>query len=417
MARLGPLAGKDVDAFFNALRPRIIGLVAGTPGQPGPAGPKGVVWRGPWAADTDYNEGDIVTSATVPGTSPLTFFCIEDNTSLAGSPPTVGGDTNWHEINAGYLFTDGSRPYVLAPGHTPTEGTLHWDTSTGIDRLVMDVAGAAGLVQTPVGGVYVRVLNSSGVAIGAGKGVSISGATGNTLTVQPGSSALMVNDSVVLGVSLQSIADAAEGWVCCHGYAGALDMSGFAAGDQLYLGAADGDLTTTIPHQGCAQRIRMGVVINAANPGTLWVQPDHRPDLDEGSNVSIGDYDVPKSIYDVPMWLPDPTAEWCDAWRDTPVNRLPLRTEVVDYTIAVKDAVIMVDDSMGDVTIQLPNAATSVFQGVAYTIKKITGEPNVVIILPNGTDTIDGEASLTLVANGESVTLQSDGGAEVWRVV
>lgn len=107
------VTGRDIDALWAALRPRILGLSTGGSsasrvGPQGPAGPKGVTWRGAWAADTDYETGDLVTSPNALGSS-LVFICISANTSIDGSPPTVGGDVRWYELGPAYLIIDGSR--------------------------------------------------------------------------------------------------------------------------------------------------------------------------------------------------------------------------------------------------------------------------------------------------------------------
>ncbi len=119
MARVGPLAGVDIDALFNALRPRIIGLIhggtsgstgIGPPGPSGEPGAKGVAWKGEWAVAIAYEEGDIVWHDTAGG-SHLTFFCL---TAGTGHEPPVGGDDNWWEIDPGYLIVDGERPMTGA---------------------------------------------------------------------------------------------------------------------------------------------------------------------------------------------------------------------------------------------------------------------------------------------------------------
>jgi len=419
VARVGALAGRDIDALFNALRPRILALgnggAGGIIGPQGPAGPKGVVWRGAWAADTDYSTGDIVTDATDPGTSPLTFFCLTDHTSLTATRPTVGGDANWHEINSGYLLTDGSRPFVLSPGHTPAEGCLSWDTADGIDRLVMDVAGTGGLVQTPVGGVYIRASNQSGNLIAASVPVYIFSTDEglNQLMLDKIPDTLQIETGMALGITMQSIADTAEGWVCCHGYAGGLDMSGYAAGWQLFV-QGSGNLSDTPPLKGCASRIRMGIVIAATNPGSMWVQVEHRPDLDELANVSIGDFALAKQSYDVPMWLEDPTEVGCPAWRDYPASRFPSVTVTENYVIVDKDVVVLVDASAAEVSVELPQA-TVVNAGRLLRVKLITG-PYHAVVTTAAAELIDGDATVTLVAEGESLDLQMDEIGD-WRVM
>lgn len=417
MARIGKLSRKDIDGIVTAARPRILarggGSAGGVPGPQGPPGPKGVVWRGAWAADTDYNVGDIVTSATDPGTSPLTFFCIEANTSLPGAPPTVGGDTNWHEIDAGYLLTDGSRPYVLAPGHTPAEGCLAWDTAAGLDLLLMDVLGGAGLVRVPILSAYVQVLNSSGVNIGLGVPVRISAADEleNLLTIERLSTSDALNDQSAPALTAQAIADGEKGWVCRRGYVAGPDLSLFGAGQQLYV-FGTGGLSDAPPLKGCGARIKMGVVIVADNPGSIWVDPDWRPDLDELANVSIGDF-ATKQTFDVPMWLPDPSETGCDAWRDVPASRVPSVTVTTDYVATAKDVVVLVDSSAGPVDVELPQINV-VNQGRMLRVKRIAGA-DVVTVSTAAAEMIDGDPTVSLLKIGEALDFQAE--ASDWVIL
>lgn len=410
MARVGPLAGRDIDALWAALRPRIIGLGGGgQTGATGPAGPKGVVWRGAWAADTDYNEGDIVTSATVPGTSPLTFFCIEDHTSLAGTPPTVGGDTNWHEINAGYLFTDGSRPYVLAPSHAHDEGCLAWDPGASLERLQLDVDNAT---QLPYGGVYVRVKNDTGNEIPAMAPVRVVLAAAGVLQVDT-SGTVMGDDLFPIGLAMHAIADGAEGWACCHGHMGGVDTSALAAGDVLYVGPT-GDLGTSPPAKGCGVQIRMGAVILAANPGTVYVDVERMPILGDLSDVDVT-YNGGPAYYDHPQWMP---SEGCDAWRDYPASLFPSREDSSDFSVDEKNVFLYVDAAAGAVTVTLPTATGSTARnGRVVHVKKIDATRNVVTIDGDAAQTIDGEATQMLVLPLEQMSLVCDTNIPGWRVL
>lgn len=138
--RVGPLAGADIDALFYALRPRIVGLLNGgaggsAPGPQGPAGPKGVNWKGEWAADEDYELGDLVYLDTTGGglAELVTYYCLTDHTSIAGSPPVPGGNTQWWELGNAYLLLDGSRPMT---------GDLDMDDHQVADVKNLTMAGA-----------------------------------------------------------------------------------------------------------------------------------------------------------------------------------------------------------------------------------------------------------------------------------
>jgi hypothetical protein len=369
-----------------------------------------VVWRGAWAADQDYSEGDIVTDETVPGGSPLTYFCLEDHTSLVATRPTVGGDTNWHEINSGYLFTDGSRPYILAPSHTPAEGCLAWDPGASLERLVLDVDNST---QLPYGGVYIRVRNDTGNEILEFAPVRVLLATGGVLQVELATSDYATS-LFPAGLTMHAIADGAEGWVCCHGHLGGVDTSAFTAGDVLYVGAA-GDLGNTTPAKGCGVQIRMGAVILAANPGTVYVDVERMPIL---GDLSDCDLESPQ-YYDHPQWLPPEEA--CDGWRDYPASLFPQRVESSDYSVVAKgkDVFIHVDAAAGPVTITLPTliGSTAERPGRVIHFKKIDATRNAVIIDGDGSDEIDGELTQTLVLPLEQLSLICDFDNGMWRTL
>lgn len=127
MPRVGPLASRDIDALWAALRPRIIGLATGTgsvggaAGPQGPAGPKGINWRGEWAAATEYEAGDLVYLDTTGGDAGelVTYYALAAHTSLVGAPPVPGGTAQWWELGNAYLVIDGSRAMTgnLDHGH------------------------------------------------------------------------------------------------------------------------------------------------------------------------------------------------------------------------------------------------------------------------------------------------------------
>jgi len=70
---------------------------------------------------------------------------------------------------------------------------------------------------------------------------------------------------------------------------------------------------------------------------------------------------------------------------------------------------IFADVSGGALTITL--ASADVYEGKAISIKDSTGNAgtNAITVATEGTETIDGNASITLDANNESVNLRSDG--------
>lgn len=91
--------------------------------------------------------------------------------------------------------------------------------------------------------------------------------------------------------------------------------------------------------------------------------------------------------------------------------------KTANYSIATTDDYIGCDSSGGTFTVTLP-AANSVASGKRYIIKDEGGAAttNVISIAVTGGDTIDGQASESLVVNYESITLICNG-ASKWFIV
>lgn len=84
-----------------------------------------------------------------------------------------------------------------------------------------------------------------------------------------------------------------------------------------------------------------------------------------------------------------------------------------DTTLDATHRTVLVDSSGGDVTITLPTAVG--ITGRIYEIKKVSSDTNVVIIDPNGAETVDGATDFRLAGQYNAVTVQSDGAN--WRVI
>ena len=76
-------------------------------------------------------------------------------------------------------------------------------------------------------------------------------------------------------------------------------------------------------------------------------------------------------------------------------------------TLDRDDRTLLVDTTVGDITLNLPTAASARFK--IYTIKKIDAGVDTVIIDGNGSETIDDATTKVLAAQYESITIQSDG--------
>ena len=123
------------------------------------------------------------------------------------------------------------------------EARLQWDDDDG--TLVFGLAG--GNVHQSIGQTtLVRVVNKTGSTIGAGKVVYISGSQGSRPTIALADA----DDSVAntpIGVTVESLANNANGYMAISGIVRDLDTSAYSEGDALFLSTTAGEFTTTEP--------------------------------------------------------------------------------------------------------------------------------------------------------------------------
>jgi len=86
--------------------------------------------------------------------------------------------------------------------------------------------------------------------------------------------------------------------------------------------------------------------------------------------------------------------------------------EYVDYdTLLTTNAIVLVDTTNGNVTIDLPPAE----KGIHFVIKKTDNSANTVIIDAAGSETIDGSTTKTLPNQYDSIRIVSDS-VEWWVI-
>jgi len=90
-------------------------------------------------------------------------------------------------------------------------------------------------------------------------------------------------------------------------------------------------------------------------------------------------------------------------------------TKTSNYTLKAGDEIIWGDASSGNIGIVLPSAGASSSIGRRFTIKKVDETNNKVDINPNGSETIDNQASYTLFARHDFIEVVSDGFN--WKIV
>jgi len=400
----------DIDAIRKAIRPRLgkLGIAAvSTP-------PTTIPPHTHHASEIVVEPEPVTALISADDAQEALEELGQEKLARSGEQPMLGAlDMNDHEVDNIEALN-----FNLTPTHVHAEAALYWNAT--LERLALDVSSSVVLAY---GSVYLRVKNNSGSTIDPmtpvmqfGSG-DVEDAVGVT-DADPAS--LAFEGSRLVGVAMQSIADEAVGWACAEGYVGGVDLSAWGSGGLLYLVSA-GTLgqypDTPLPGKGCAWHARIGTVINAADPGSFWVDLQVVPDLDELSNVHIGSV-VAKQYYDVPMWLP-PGEGGCDAWRDYPASRFP--TVTVDdgdspYSVADKDVMICVDASAGNVVVDLPQL-NYLSVGRLIRVKLIDVVDGYTCeVTTAAAELIDGMASVVLKKKGETLSFQADAGASDWRV-
>jgi hypothetical protein len=130
------------------------------------------------------------------------------------------------------------------------------------------------------------------------------------------------------------------------------------------------------------------------------------------SSESLVDFRV-ESDNNTHMLFVDGSTDKVGINTDTPNSGLHVNTSVTfagkavtqNYTVLATDHMIFVNASGGNITITLPTAVGII--GRQYIIKRVEGSANSVTIDPNASETIEGDATMSLVGQ-RSVVIVSD---------
>jgi hypothetical protein len=98
------------------------------------------------------------------------------------------------------------------------------------------------------------------------------------------------------------------------------------------------------------------------------------------------------------------------AWSDA---TLATSTKTSNYTIVGTDVVVFANATSGNVAITLPTASAN--SGYRFYIKRIDGSANTCSVARSGSDTIDGQTSISLDLQYTSLTVISDG--STWYII
>jgi hypothetical protein len=92
------------------------------------------------------------------------------------------------------------------------------------------------------------------------------------------------------------------------------------------------------------------------------------------------------------------------AWGDATFTT---STKTSNYTMAGTDVVVFADATSGNVTITLPTASSN--SGYRFYVKRVDGSGNTCALARSGSDTIDGQTSVSLALQYTSITVVSSG--------
>lgn len=163
-------------------------------------------------------------------------------------------------------------------------GRLAWDSGDG----TLTVGLAGGNVSLQIGQEnIVKVYNGSGSTIDKGKVVAVSGAQGQRPSIVLADADTEPLSAATLGITTESIANGAEGYVCTFGLVRGFDTSAFTAGNPIYLSQTAGSFTATRP-SAPAHTVFLGWVVKVnASSGEVFVHISNGWELDELHNVLI----------------------------------------------------------------------------------------------------------------------------------
>lgn len=174
--------------------------------------------------------------------------------------------------------------FDTTPETTPTEtGSIFWDSGDGLPKIVLSANVELGVGQEQVA----LVKNATGSSIAKGKVVYINGAQGQRPTIALSDADTEATSSKTLGLTAQTIADGAEGFVTTFGVLRGVNTNGLTEGAALWLSSTAGEYTTSIPAEP-AHMVFVGYVVKAhASAGEIFINPQNGYELTELHGVAI----------------------------------------------------------------------------------------------------------------------------------
>jgi hypothetical protein len=147
------------------------------------------------------------------------------------------------------------------------------------------ITGSTAAINAQV--VRFLVKNTTGTTIPKGSAVYVSGATGDNALISLASATSETTSSKTLGITSESIATDAFGYVVEAGYLTDIDTSATTAGAAVWLGNTPGSLVFVTPPAEPSHAVYLGVVVRVqSNNGSILVKVQNGYELDELHDVS-----------------------------------------------------------------------------------------------------------------------------------
>jgi hypothetical protein len=212
--------------------------------------------------------GDATGITNIIGTSPI-------SAAVSGTSATISLTANYQTAGTYVTGVSGNAP-ITASGTT--------SITVGIDQTSLSAASA---LNAEV--LRHNVKNTTGTTIQKGSAVYVSGATGDNALISLASASSEVTSSKTLGITAESIANDAFGYVIEAGYLTGIDTSSTTAGAAVWLGNTPGSLVFVSPPAEPSHSVYLGVVARVQqNNGSILVKVQNGYELDELHDVFVG---------------------------------------------------------------------------------------------------------------------------------
>lgn len=365
------------------------------------------------------------TNVTVNNADPMNPIV-----SATGGSSSAGGSDSQVQFNDGGAFggdagltynktTDtlslgaAKLPAIAAPSYAA--GTLYFDTTEDALSFYSNDANVTLNIGQEQ---YIRALNSTGSSIANGVPVYISGATTSTPNIT-----LSINTtsagSQAVGLTTETIANGAMGYVAIQGKVRGVDTSAFAVGATLYVGSTAGSLTSTIPVNPAfitrvgtvlVSNATTGVVLVNVERASLFTATAAGTDLGTvlaniGARASGTTYSITTSGN---ITFSGAVAAGSAGMRSSTSSRTAIAT-----LVAGSSWNNLCDATTASFTLTLPAASAS--SGQMLWFKKIDSTVNTITIQRAGTDTIDGATTYVLSTQYKYVEIVNNG-SNAWFI-